>query len=214
MNYPYNDILILIGLGLSTFLLFKKEVPFFLKAFSPFLTISLIVELSSYYLANKSVHTLPLYNIFGIIEFCFYLWVLKSLLRGTIIKKTITFVLIGFPFLCAINMLFFQGINNFNSISYSSGCLVVIFFSIFFFFELFSTQIYFRLSNNPAFWICTGLLFYYSVSFPIFISVNLMKHFTPKLGGLITFVIIVMNIILYSLFCVAFICQLKLKKGK
>ena len=211
MNNIYH-IIILIGFGLSTFLVFKKESSFYLKTFSPFLAFSLLIEYSGVYLSKKGIHTIPLYDVSGIIEFCFYLWVFYSILISSLVKRIVLYLIIGFPSLSIINMFFFQGINNFNSTTYSLGCLMIIFLCIFYFFELFNTQINFRLSNDPAFWICTGLLFFYSVSFPIFVSANLMKHFSAKLGELIFFVVGVMNIILYSLFCVAFICQLKLKK--
>ena len=207
-------IIVIIGVGLSTFLGFKKESPFYLKTFSPFLAFSAIIDYSALYLAKKGTHTIPLYNISGIIEFCFYLWIFYNIIKSIRIKKIIILFIVGYPCLSILNMLFFQGINNFNSITYSLGCLIIIIFSIFYFFELFSAEESYRLSKDPAFWICTGLLFFYSVSFPVYVSVNLMKHFTPKLGDLISFVIVVLNIVLYSLFCVAFICQIKLIKNK
>jgi hypothetical protein len=207
-------IIIFIGVGLSTFLGFKKESPFYLKMFSPFLVLSSIIDYSATFIAKKGIHTIPLYNISGVFEFFFYLWIFYSIIKSNRIKKVIIFFVVGYPCLSILNMLFFQGINNFNSITYSLGCLIIIFFSIFYFFELFNAEESYRLSKDPAFWICTGLLFFYSVSFPVYVSVNLMKHFTPKLGDLISFLIVVLNIVLYSLFCVAFICQIKLLRKK
>ncbi len=212
MNFIYQTIFIFIGIILSGLLFIRKDNPNYLKAFCPFLTLGLSVEYIANFLATKSIHTLPIYNIFGVIEFCFYLWVFYNIIKNRIAKKVITGLFVLFPAISFLNILFLQGINNFNSITYSIGCLMIIFLCVYYFLELFRTQIYLRLSNDPAFWICTALLFYYCVSFPVFVSTNLMKHFTHKLGELIAFVLMIMNIVLYSLFCVAFVCQLKFKK--
>ena len=137
-----------------------------------------------------------------------------SIIKIKTFKKIVTFLFVGFPCISILNIFFLQGINNFNSITYSLGCLMVISLCIYYFFEIFTTQTYLRLSNDPAFWICTALLFFYSVSFPIYVSNNLMKHFSNKLGQLVFFIVSILNIIMYSLFCVAFICQINLIKGK
>ena len=212
MNAFYY-ILVFFSFSLSTVLLFKKDIPIFLKAFPPFLAISLLVELVGWYLAKKKVHTAPLYNIFTVLELCFYVWVLRNIIKNTKIKKATIFFLIGFPCISALNILFVQGIDNYNSLTYSLGCISIIFLSIYYFYELFNLQYAVRLSIDPSFWICTGLLFFYSVSFPVFVSLNLMKTFTYKLGFLVELITFVLNIILYSLFCIAFICKIKIRKS-
>ncbi len=205
---------IFIGVGLSSFLYLKKENPLYLKTFSPFLVFSLIIEYCSTFLANKGIHTIPLYNVSSIIEFCFYLWVFYNIIKTKVFKKIIAFLFVGFPFISIMNIFFLQGIGNFNSITYSLGCLMLIFFSILYFFELFNVQSSYRLSNDPAFWICTALLFFYCVSFPVYVSTNLMKHFSKKLEDVIYPLVYILNIIMYSLFCVAFVCQIKLIRNK
>lgn len=213
MNVLYYLVIIL-GFGLSSLLFFNKENPSYLKTFSPFLAFSLIIEYSSTFLANKGIHTIPLYNISGIIEFCFYLWVFYNVIKRKIVKQIIAFLFVGFPLISVLNILFLQGIGNFNSITYSLGCLMIILFSILYFFELFNVQASYRFSNDPAFWISTALLFFYSVTFPVYVSTNLMKHFSNRLGEFVFLIAGIMNIVMYSLFCVAFICQIKLNRNK
>lgn len=214
MNYLYHIVFILVGIIMSGSLFLKKGTPTFLKAFCPFLSISIIVEVIGVYLSERSIHNIPLYNVFGLVEFCFYIWVLRELISGEKVKKLIFGLLIIFPTVSILDMTVIQGINSFNSVTYSLGCLFTIFLSMFYFLELFRKDENFRLNTNPAFWICTALLFYYSVSFPVFVSANLMKNFTPKIGNYIAYAVMILNIIFYSLFCVAFYCQLKYHSNK
>ncbi len=209
-NFYY--FIIFIGIILSSFLFLKKDDSPYLKYFSPFLSLTLTIELLCLYLANHSIHTIPIINCFNIIEMCFYMWVLRNIIKNKKIKRIINFLIVGFPMLCCFNLLFWQGINNYNSITYSLGCLLIIFFSIYFFFELFKLQYAVRLIIDSGFWICTGLLFYHCVSFPVFVSANLMKNFSLKLGEIISFILMIMNVILYSLFCIAFLCRIRIRK--
>lgn len=205
--------LLLLGFLLSTILLFKKECPNFLKAFSPFLALSFLIDFGGVFLKKKGINVFPIYNIFTTIEFCFYIWVIQSIIKGIKMKKILIYFLIGFPFLSILNILLGQGINNFNSITYSLGCLLIITLAIYYFFELFRLQYAVRLINDPGFWICTGLLFFYCVSFPIYVCENLIKNFPTKLHSILSFVIIILNLILYSLFCIAFLCKIRVRKS-
>ena len=212
MQFPYFALLVL-GFLLSTILLFKKNCPNFLKAFSPFLALTFLIEFGGIQLTKRGVNIVPIYNIFTSIEFCFYTWVIRDIIQYKKIKKALAFLLIGFPFFSALNSFFIQGISNFNSISYSLGCLLIIALAVYYFFELFRLQYAVKLINDPGFWICTGLLFFYSVSFPIYVCDNLIKNFPTKLHSILSFVIIVLNLILYSLFCIAFLCKIRVRKS-
>lgn len=212
MQLPYFALL-LVGFFLSTILLFSKDTPLYLKGFSPFLGLSLSIELWTYYLEKKEINTLPIYNVFTSTEFCFYIWVIGNIIKDKKNKKIIGYLLVGFPSLSALNILFIQGVNNFNSITYSLGCLLIISLSIYYFFELFRLQYSVKLINDPSFWICTGLLFFYCVGFPIYVCDNLIKNFPAKLYSILSFVILILNLILYSLFCIAFLCKIRVRKS-
>ena len=196
----------------STLLFFKKSIPIYLKAFSPFSAIDTLVSILTTYLANKSIHTIPIENALTTFEFCFYIWVLGSVINNLLIKKLSLFILFGFPITVVLNVFLIQGYNSFHTLTYSIGSLIVISLSIYYFFELFQTQYAIRLAKEPGFWIASGLLFYYSVSFPLFVSLNLMRHFPLALGNEIGIICSIMNFILYSLFCISLICKIQIKK--
>ena len=196
----------------SILLVIKKNASIYLRAFSPFLAVDISVSLLTTYLANNHIHTIPIVNALSTFEFCFYIWVFKCVIVNPLIKRICSILLVAFPLLVVINIFLIQGFNNFHSLTYSIGCLSIIFLSIYYFFELFQTQHAIRLAKEPGFWIVSGLLFYYSVSFPLYVSVNLMKNFPVALGNVIGIVCSLMNFILYSLFCIAFICKIQIRR--
>lgn len=214
--FPLTDLIYysiaFIGIILSTYLVFNKNTPIYLKAFAPFLLFDAFVALLTTYLAYKSISTISIENILTTIEFCFYIWIIKNIIINPLMKKVCTILLIGLPILVLLNILFLQGFNNFHSITYALGCLIIIFLSIYYFFELFRTQYAVRLLRDSGFWIASALLFYYSVSFPLFVLANFMKSFPPNLGNLIAIILSIMNFILYSLFCIAFLCRIQIRK--
>jgi hypothetical protein len=191
----------------------NKESPLYLKAFLPFLALDTLVSLFTSYLSHKLVNTIPIMNLLTTIEFSFYIWVLKEIIKAPLIKKISLVLLIGFPGLVTLNLFFIQGFNNFHSLTYSLGCLIIIFLSIYYFFELFQTQYAIRLVADPSFWIASALLFFYIVSFPLYVCINFMKSFPASLGNLIGIILSIMNFILYSLFCIAFICKIQIRKS-
>jgi hypothetical protein len=201
-----------VAVAISSLLFFKKDTPIYLKAFAPFLAFDALVALLTTYLAYKSISTISIENVLTTIEFCFYIWVIKNVIINPSMKKACLILLIGLPLLVLLNVLFLQGFNNFHSITYALGCLIIIFLSIYYFFELFSTQYAVRLLMDSGFWICSALLFYYIVSFPLFVLANFMKSFPANLGNLIAIILSLMNFILYSLFCIAFLCRIQIRK--
>jgi len=197
---------------LASILFFKKETPTYLKLFAPFLLIETILSAITTALAKKGIHTLWIYNIVGLLEFSFYITILKSIIKTQLIIKVSNIMLVIFPIFSILNFFFLQGIKDFNSITYSVGCLFTIFLCIVYIYELFQLPTAIKLISDTNFWIVTSLLFFYSVSFPLFACTNLMKDFPQDLGIIIQLIIDILNIILYILFCVAFICKLKVKE--
>jgi hypothetical protein len=211
MYTNFYHITLLATLIIASVLFFKKETPTYLKLFAPFLLIELIASAITTSLAKKGIHTLWIYNIVGLFEFCFYITILKSIITTQLIIKVCNITLVIFPILSFLNFFFLQGIKDFNSITYSVGCLLTIFLCIVYIYELFQMPTAITLITDTNFWIVTSLLFFYSVSFPLFACLNFMKDFPQDLGNIIQLVIDILNIILYILFCIAFVCKLKVK---
>ena len=146
---------------LISLLLFKQTATEgYLKLFPPFLGITFLVEGYGSYLRNRGLSNDLFYSFFTAIEFIFYLYVLSCIINNKKMRSAARYILVFNVFITLINMFFIQK-DRFPSITYSISCLLVIFFSIYYFFELFRYPRSMRLTSEPAFWICLGLLFYY-----------------------------------------------------
>lgn len=183
-----------------------KKIPFYLKAFSFFLLSTLIEEVFALYLSTIGKTNLPLYNFFTTFEFCFYLWIINLVIHNTRVKGIIKITIVFYAILAIINILFIQKIRTFHTITYSLGCLLIVIFCIYYFFELFRLPKSVSLATNPAFWICSGLLFFYCCGFPLYGLINYWSDISQLVLKNFDRIFTILNIFLYTLFTIAFLC--------
>lgn len=186
----------------------------YLRIFPFFLIIALIVELLGLFLLRikKQQNTLLLYNIFTSVEFTFYLWVIREIIRNNKVKKIMLFVLLFYPASALINIFFFQGKHGFHSFTYALGCLLIVTSSIYYFYELFLIPYSVNLLRQPSFWICTALLFFYAFTYPIYGLSNLMMSLPKIILINLERIVYLLNVLLYSMFSIAFLCRIKIRK--
>lgn len=191
--------------SLSLFFRVRKDhIP--MRVFPPFLLLTLIAEVWGDYLWQSGRNNIPHYNFFSAFEIVFYLFFLAKIHHTKNIRKAIyilTPIYIVFAFL---NIMYFQGYNTFHTISFSIGSLLIVFFSITYFLDLLRLPKSEDLVTNPYFWICSGLLFFYICGFPLYGLVNLWADIAPILIDNLSRFINILNIFLYSLFTISFIC--------
>lgn len=187
----------------------SKTLPY-LKLFPPFLLATFGAESWGAYLGYIRVPNAVLYNFFSTFEFCFYLWFISILISKPGMKKAIRITMIAYAVIAAINIVFVQKINVFHTTTYSLGCLLVVIFCIYYFLELFRLPKSINLISSPAFWICTGLLFFYCCGFPMYGFIKLWMNI-PLVAKNFGNIASIMNIFLYSLFIIAFLCS-KIRK--
>ncbi|MDP4150191.1 MAG: hypothetical protein Q8927_19425 [Bacteroidota bacterium] len=191
----------------------KPRAEPYLRSFTIFLFLTLAVEsMGLFFIMENKTNTI-LYNIFSVIEFSFYFYVLHEIIHHKNAKKLIGQVMWIYIVLVILNNLFIQKITSFPSITYSIGCLLVISFCIYYFLELFQLSRAVNLIRQPAFWVCSGLLFFYACSFPIFGLLNFLKNMPRATAQNFLIIIAFLNIFLYSSFTIAFLCRLKTRKS-
>jgi len=184
----------------------KRSSHSYLKLFPPFLLLTFGAELYGSYLSSKGKNNVPLYNFFSIIEFLFYFIILGRIISSDKIKRILRIIIVPFIILTVVNIVFVQGMKSFHTVTYAIGCLIIVSFCIYYFLELFKLRKSINLSKNPAFWICSGLLFFYCCGFPLYGLMNYwgtIKWVIQSFDGIVT----ILNIFLYSLFTIAFLCS-------
>jgi hypothetical protein len=97
--------------------------------------------------------------------------------------------------------------------TYALGCLLTIFCCVYYFWELFQRPSSVNLGRQPAFWICSGLLFYYTCTFPLYGAINMLKLFPRVILSNLLYILVLLNILLYLSFTIAFLCRLRTKRS-
>ena len=178
----------------------------YLRLFPPFLLVTSSAEFISSYVNYKGQHNVYIYNFFSVCEFSFYLVLMSFIIRNKRVKR-ISLIASGvYGIISFINIIFVQGINTFHTVTYSLGCLLIVAVCFYYFFELFRSPKSVRLSVDPAFWICSGLLFFYCCGFPLYAFLNFWARFIWMALNFQT-IVSILNIFLYSLFTIAFLCN-------
>ena len=183
----------------------------YLKWFNPFLLITLIIEVVGYHIYERGGNNNLLYSIWTAAEFVFYLLILRKIIYRRRAKRAIGIAAIAYAVIAGVNIGFIQR-DSFHSITYALGCLVIVAVCFYYFLELFRLAHSVNLIREPAFWICSGLLFYYTCGFPLVGLLNFMKSMPLLLMNSIGVILTTLNILLYSSFTISFLCRIRLKK--
>lgn len=178
-----------------------------------FLMLTLVIELVAAWMSSKNRNTLILYNFFTLFEFLFYLWTLRQIIKKRMVKKLIGYAMVILLIFSLLNIFYIQGIRRFQSYSYSIGSLLIVAFCIYYFYEIFLIPHSINLLRQPPFWICSALLFYYTISFPIFGLTNVVPTLPNVIINNLSTFITILNVLLYSMFSIAFICRFKIRKS-
>jgi hypothetical protein len=205
--YLYFEILSLL---FATYFYQKKRNKMLLY-FIPFLFLTVAIEVigggwTSYSWFAK--YRFAIYNVFTTIEFLFYNFLFYLHLKKKAFKKTILFFVPIFILLVIFNLTFIQGLNKtFHTYTFLTGSFFIVIFCCFFFYEsVLPDKIDDQLSKQPFFWISSALLIYYLGSVIInalfdYLTTNDMRIEGIRIYGIINNSL---NVILYSMFCIAF----------
>lgn len=208
--YFYFEILSFLA---SLLLFFQKGTPRYLKSYPFFLLVTVAVEYAGLLLERNRGHVFWLYNIFAVVTFAFNL----NMLRNFIFSKKVRRIILHSIWIHAVlelANLFFIQVNAFNSITFALGCLLVVIFCIYYFFELFRLPRSINLVKEQAFWISCGLLFFHSCSFMFISLTNLILE---SHDGIFKTLNILLGLIIaayYFLLTIGFVCRTGIPPNK
>jgi len=192
---------------IASLLIYQKPNPYYgyLKIFPFFLLATFLAEFYGSYLSSQGENNVALYNFFTVFEFFFYQILISLIVNNRRIKMIMQICSLIYVLIATANILFFQGLNTFHTITYSLACLIIVGFCVYYFWELFKFPKSIKLTRTPAFWICSGLLFFYCCSFPLYGFLNVWSN-VPIIVKNFMEIVTILNIFLYSTFTIAFLC--------
>lgn len=207
-------VMMLMAFLASLSLYFQPGREMYLKFFPPFLFLCSVAEMTSNYLAIHNKSNLNFYNGYTIFVYCYYYLTIYWIIHSPKVKKLILYLLVLYPLVALFNIFFIQKATSFHTITYSLGGLIVVALCIYYFFELFQLSRTVNLLRQPAFWICSGLLFYYSCTFPLYGVTNILYISAPQ-KVIINLMIVfqLLDVLLYLSFTIAFLCRVRVRKS-
>ncbi|HEV2479533.1 MAG TPA: hypothetical protein VGS79_07705 [Puia sp.] len=211
--YYFSPIFAAIAFLTSLTIFRGKENPRYLKAFSLFLLVNLITDTISAIQDAKVINNLLFVNLVTVFDVSFYCYFIREIVRSKAVKKILLYCLIIYPAVFLVNTLLIQGSVVFHSMTYALGCLLIVLSCVYYFWELFQQPDSVNLSRQPAFWISSGLLFYYACTFPFYGTTNLVRALPKVILKNLLLIFVLLNILQYLSFTIAFLCRLRTRKS-
>jgi len=213
MTFFVSFFIVVIAL-LASLTLYRQETSdIYLRIFPIFLfVVTILVGLCSYF-AYRHINNTSLFNLLTIFQCCFYFFILYRVIHNRIARNIALHLVWIYPLIATSYMVFLQRHGTFHSITYSLGGLLVVGITIFYFLELFQRPQSVNLTRNPDFWICSGLLFYFSCTFPLYGMSNYLETFPVFIVMNLGAIFNVLDILLYLSFSIAFLCRLRIRKS-
>jgi hypothetical protein len=197
----------------SLTIFFQPVAERYLKYFSFFLFVNLLMDIATDYTAYYGIDNIFLNNMDTILVISFELYLLREIVASRKAKKIFLFICLLYPIIAILNIFLVQRFRNFHTMTYSLGSLLIVTGCIYYFWELFQQKTSVDLIRQPPFWICSGLIFYYCCTFPLYGLTNFLNSLPKVIIQNLFTIYIVIDICLYLSFTIAFLCRLKIKRS-
>jgi hypothetical protein len=197
------------------FIMWARLKPPFWKSFPVYLLVIVCCEFTGWYMYGHGHNRQAkyLYNYFVIpLEF-FYMYFLffKILIAG--FRKIVLAVVFLYSILFVIEKIMISKVNwIWMSLSYGFGCAGLFVLITIYFFQLANADSNKKYSTEPFFWVSLGLSIFYVGTFPFYAMPKTISNSNPDLFMFFSWLIIVCNYIMYSLFIKGFLCHREVLK--
>lgn len=157
-------------------------------------------------------HNTHLYNTFALIEFWGFSYYYLMLAKTKVEKYIIRGFLMLYPVVWYILVVQVIGILVWNSYIEVIGSVFIAYLSMYYYCKLLMSDEIIYLNKTPEFWIATGMIFFYTCNLPYFGSLRYLMANYGRLAEKLLSVLLILNIVMYSLFIYAYLCQYYLYK--
>lgn len=188
------------ALPLGIGLVFVKRLELDQKILMGVMVLSLLVQFIALMIAVPEAPNYFLYHFYTPIEFIALGYIYKLWLSDWWSKRIFDFSIVGFSGFCIINSYFFEPFDQMNSNAVLVESILLIIFSIAFFYRILEEMAVKKLEQSPRFWINTSVLLYYAGSLLILGFTNLIFEQSEELSLTIWAFHSSFNILHYVLF--------------
>jgi hypothetical protein len=187
--------------------------PAVLRLFVPFLLLTLVMEVVGKVTSKMHLQNHWIFNFFTCFEFLFYSYIYSRLLVDPKWVRVVRYAMLVYPALFLVNIFFVEGFHHFHTITYRVGSVMIVFWSYLFFRQMMRSEAMEPVLRVPAFWISTGLLFFYTGFFFYMSAAYILLYTKLVIDKVVWYAISgTLNTILYGCFLIAFLCLPSPKK--
>jgi hypothetical protein len=147
-----------------------------LKIAAVYFVISTFFDLAFELMRNMRVRNdMPMIHAFIVISIFFFAAIYYYAFFNVLLKKIVLVLSTIALIIVILNAIFNEGIWEYPSISNTALSVLLIFFSLAYFYQLLNRQEFVHIEKQALFWINAGVLFYYAINIFLFM---LFKHLT------------------------------------
>jgi hypothetical protein len=140
------------------------------KMIALYIMLAFITEIFAKIIGAIHLNNLPVLHVYTLLQFLIVAWLYKPFMSGRIMPIIWLVFTVAFLIGSIINSLFIQSVWVFNGYARASESLIIVLFVLWYFRKLlFSEEAVKPLQDIPMFWISTGMLFYFSACFFVFL---------------------------------------------
>ncbi|MGL5888709.1 MAG: hypothetical protein ACRC3B_02420 [Bacteroidia bacterium] len=140
------------------------------KIIAAYILLAVATEIIAKAVGRIFLNNLPVLHVYTLLQFLIVAWLYKPIMNGKIMSKIWLVLTVAFLAGSIINSLFIQSVWKFNGYARASESLIIVLFVLWYFRKLlFSEDAIKPLQDIPMFWISTGMLFYFSACFFVFL---------------------------------------------
>ncbi|HTR28585.1 MAG TPA: hypothetical protein VMH27_04915 [Puia sp.] len=192
---------------------YRSIQPAVLRLLLPFLAFTLIMEVIGKITVKMHVQNHWIFNFFTCCEFLFYSYIYSKLLADPKWVRVVRYGMIAYPVLFVANISFGEGFNHFHTITYRVGSVMIVIWCYLYFRQIMRSEAFESVLRVPAFWISTGLLFFYTGFFFYMSAAYILMYTKLVIDKIVWYAISgTLNAILYGSFLIAFLCPVSPKK--
>lgn len=161
----------------------------------------------------SSDHTnAQIYNCFMLMQYLIFAYYFQQIIQSRWVRKMVQGFLYLYPVFWYLLVFFVFKPEEWNSYVYIAGGVYTILWAVVYCYELLVSDEPVMLRYNSRFWIAIGLIFFYVCSVPYMGMYRFLTEYHANLATLLWIPLQISNIVMYSLFTYAFICQLTVTK--
>lgn len=215
MNISYYIYLgILTMAALTAIVSLKRGLSFPIRIIALVVLYTGMVEWSVFFKAEFMLDktNVQMYNFFHLVQYLAFAYYFQHIIHSSNIIKVIQVFLYLYPVFWYTMVFFVFNLNEWNSYVFMVGGVFTILWAVVYCYQLLAADEPVMLRYNGEFWIAIGLIFFYVCSVPYMGMYRFLTAYYINLATLLHVPLQISNIVMYSLFTYAFICQLTITK--